>query len=143
VSATAGTAFVIHWSEEELPAKVAAVEACGLRVVGREWADGARAATYAKGLEPDVLVVWLARLPSHGRVTAQHVRSTPWGRTLPIVLVDGDPEPLDAVRMGKVRQAVPDAVICSPGRLKAAVAEALAWGVEAKATRAAARVRAR
>jgi hypothetical protein len=129
------TAFVVHWSEEELPAKAAAVEACGLRVVGREWADGARAATYAKGLEPDVLVVWLARLPSHGRVTAQHVRSQPWGRALPIVLVDGDPEPLDAARMGKVRQAVPDAIVCSPGRLKAALEEALAWGVEAKAAR--------
>lgn len=137
------TAFVIHWDEGEMPAKVAAVEACGLEVVGREWADGARAATYAKGLEPDVLVVWLSRLPSHGRVAAQHVRSTPWGRTLPIVLVDGDPEPLDAVRMGKVRAAVPDAVVCSPGRLKAAIAEALAWGAQAKVAREAGRLRAR
>lgn len=135
----AATAFVVHWSEEEVAAKAGAVAACGLRVVGTEWGDGARAATYVKGLQPDVLVVWLARLPSHGRVTAQHVRAQPWGRTLPIVFVDGDPEPLDAVRMGKVRQAVPGAVVCSPGRLQAALAEALEWGAQARAARVGAR----
>jgi hypothetical protein len=129
------TAFVVHWSEEELPAKVAAVEAAGFAVVGREWSDGARAGTYVKGLEPDVLVVWLARLPSHGRVTAQAIRASGWGRALPIVFVDGDPEPLDAARMAKVREAVPDAFVCSPGRLRTALGAALAWGEQARAER--------
>jgi hypothetical protein len=126
------TAFVVHWSEEEMPAKLAAVAACGVEVAGSEWGDGARAGTYAKGLEPDVLVVWLARLPSHGRVTAQAIRASGWGRRLPIVFVDGDPDALDAVRMAKVRQAVPDAFVCSPGRLKATLAQAVAWGAAQK-----------
>ena len=67
-------AFVVHWNADELPAKVAMVESCGAKVVGTEDSDGARALQKTKDLAPDVLVVWMSDLPSHGRTTAAAIR---------------------------------------------------------------------
>jgi hypothetical protein len=112
-------AFVVHWSADELPAKVRAVEATGADVVGTEAADGARAAKEVQRLAPDVLVVWLSRLPGHGRATAGYVRSTAWGRRLPIVFVDQDPDPLEKDRKAKLLEAVPDGLLVTPATLAA------------------------
>jgi hypothetical protein len=131
------SAFVIHWNEEDLPAKVDAVHAGGLRIIGTESSDGARGGDLVKELEPDALVIWLSRLPSHGRVTANAIRAYRWGRSLPIVFVDGDPEPLEAEKMAKVKAAVPDAFFATPKTLKATLAKAVEWGVRAKAAAAA------
>jgi AmiR/NasT family two-component response regulator len=110
-------AFVVHWDAAELAAKVRAVEDAGAKVVGTEAADGARAAKEVQRLAPDVLVVWLARLPSHGRATAGYIRSTAWGRDLPIVLVDQDPEPLPKEKRAKLLEAVPDGLLVTPATL--------------------------
>ena len=112
-------AFVIHWSAEELPAKAALVEAAGARVVGTEAKDGAQAGRSIRELAPDVLVVWLSRLPSHGRVTAGYVRSQGWGRELPILFVDGDPEALDKGKRAKLQEVVPDGIVVTPRTLQA------------------------
>lgn len=112
-------AFVVHWSADELPAKVRAVEATGADVVGTESSDGARAAKEVQRLKPDVLVVWLSRLPSHGRATAGYIRSTAWGREVPMVFVDQDPEPLPKDKKAKLLEAVPDGLLVTPATLAA------------------------
>jgi hypothetical protein len=116
-------AFVVHWSAEELAAKVRMVEAAGHQVVGAESADGARAARETQRLAPDALVVWLSRLPGHGRATAGYVRSTAWGRGLPIVFVDQDPDPLPKDRRQALLAAVPDGLLVTPATLGAWLAK--------------------
>src|SRR5688500_7201025 len=86
-------AFVVHWEPAELADKVKALERAGAEVVGMEAADGQRAYAEVRRLQPDVLVVWLSWKPSHGRVTAAAIRSAAWGRRLPILFVDADPQP--------------------------------------------------
>lgn len=112
-------AFVVHWNADELPAKARMVEATGADVVGTEASDGARAAKEVQRLAPDVLVVWLARLPSHGRATAGYVRSTAWGKDIPIVFVDQDPDPLPKDKKVALLEAVPDGLVVTPATLAA------------------------
>jgi hypothetical protein len=112
-------AFVVHWDPAELPSKVAAVEAAGARVVGSEAHDGARAGRLIRESEPDVLVTWLSRLPGHGRVTAAYVRSTPWGRALPLLFVDGDPDVLDKTKRATLEEVIPEALVVTPRTLPA------------------------
>jgi DNA-binding NarL/FixJ family response regulator len=128
-------AFVIHWNAAEIQAKVRLVETCGMQAVGHEAEDGERAMNAIKELEPNVLLVWLSRLPSHGRVTAQAVRASSWGRDLPVVFVEGDPDLLEDARMARVRNAVPAALVTTPDRLESAVAAAMLAAREAQQER--------
>lgn len=122
-------AFVVHWDEAEVAAKAALVEAAGHKVVGTEWLDGTRALARAKELAPDVLVVWTSQLPSHGRTTAAAIRSYPWGRSIHLLFVEGDPEPLPRPKRAKLAEVLPDAVLVTPatlppwlGKVEAAIA---------------------
>jgi hypothetical protein len=122
-------AFVIHWSEDELAAKAAMVDATGHKVVGGEALDGARAMAKVKELAPDVLVVWTSQLPSHGRTTAAAIRSYSWGRGIHCLFVEGDPEPLPKQKRAKLAEVLPDAVLVTPktlgawlGKVEAAIA---------------------
>lgn len=54
---------------------------------------------------PDAVVIYLTRLPSHGRETAIALRSARATRNVPIVFVEGKGEPLE-----KTRAKVPDAI---------------------------------
>ncbi|HUR61400.1 MAG TPA: hypothetical protein VM286_03430 [Candidatus Thermoplasmatota archaeon] len=128
-------AFVVHWDPAEIGAKSALVASCGVQVVGCEAEDGERAVAAMRLLDPNVLIVWLARLPSHGRVMAQAVRATAWGRTLPVVFVEGDPGLVDDAKMARIRKAVPDAVLATPDRLQAAVVQAMLGAREAQQQR--------
>lgn len=110
--------FVIHWNLEELPAKVSLVERAGGHVVGSEAQDGARAARGIRELAPDAVVIWLSWLPSHGRVTAAAVRSDPSAKKLPILFVDGDPEPVPPATLARVKAAVQGALFVTPASLR-------------------------
>lgn len=112
-------AFVLHWSEEEVAAKAALVDSAGHKVVGTEALDGARALARVKELAPDVLVVWTTWLPSHGRTTAAAIRSYRWGRALPCLFVEGDPEPLPKEKKAKLAEVLPDAILVTPRTLAA------------------------
>ena len=110
-------AFLVHWDAATLTDKLHVLEQAGAQVVGSEAQDGQRAYAGVRHLQPDVLVVWLAWKPSHGRVTAAAIRSTGWGRKLPILFVDGDPEPTPPATLARLKAAVPDAIVDHPGRL--------------------------
>lgn len=112
-------AFALHWDEAGMPAKVALLEAAGARVLGSEALDGKRAAAKVKDLKPDLLVVWAHPLPGHGRVTAAAIRSYPWGRDLPVLVVHGDPDLLDAAKKAKLEEVLPDAILVTPRTLPA------------------------
>ncbi len=81
--------------------------------VSVEAEDGARAGKSIKADPPDVVVVYLTRLPSHGRETAHGLRAFKATRQIPIVFVGGEGEALD-----KTKAKVPDAVYASESRLR-------------------------
>lgn len=110
-------AFVLHWDAATLGEKVARVQAAGAEVVGQECEDGQRAHDAVRRLAPDLLVVWLQCKPSHGRVTAAAIRSTAWGRKVPILFVTDDPDPVPPATLARVREALPDAIVDRVDRL--------------------------
>lgn len=110
-------AFVIDWDPATLPLRCARLAAAGADVVGQESDDGQRAFEAVVRLAPDILVVWLQCKPSHGRVTAAAIRSSPAGRKLPILFVTDDPDAVPPANLAQVRAAVPDALIDGPHRI--------------------------
>lgn len=116
-------AFVVHWDAAELAAKVDAVAAAGAHVVGAEHADGGNALRQVRELKPDVLVVWLALLPGHGRVTAAAIRSYGWASELAVLFVDEPAAPLSKAGRAKLGEVLPDAILVSPATLPAWLAK--------------------
>lgn len=70
---------------------------------------------------PDVYLIDLSRLPSHGRDVAMSLRTYKDTRHTPIVFVDGDPE-----KVAKLKALLPDATYTSWGRLETALSKAIA-----------------
>ena len=69
---------------------------------------------------PDVYLIDLSRLPSHGREVALWVRARKDTRHVPIVFVDGDP-----AKVARLKTILPDATYTTWGRLKTAIPRAL------------------
>jgi hypothetical protein len=107
---------VIHWQVTEVEELAATIRAYGWQTTGVESEDGARAAKAVRADPPDVLVISLARLPSHGRHTAAYLRQVKAIQALPIVFVGGTKEAVT-----KTREQVPDAVYVSLQGLSAAL----------------------
>jgi chemotaxis response regulator CheB len=112
-------AFVVHWDAAELDAKVEVLAAAGAHVVGAEHSDGGRALRQVKELKPDVLVVWLARRPGDGRVTAAAIRSYGWASELAVLFVDDPAEPLPKASRAKLEEVLPHAIVATPATLAA------------------------
>jgi CheY-like chemotaxis protein len=96
--------FLIHWKTTETQGYAEQLRLTGWRVES-ESEDGARACQRIKESLPDIIVIFLSRLPSHGRETAHALRSMRSTRAVPIVFVDGKEDAIE-----KTRQKVPDAI---------------------------------
>lgn len=105
-------AFLIHWKKEELGPKVRSLRALGY-AVGTEHEDGARAGKNIKENLPDVIVIYLSRLPSHGRETAEYLAEAKATRHIPIVFVGGEPQ-----KVAKVKERVPTGIFSTEARLE-------------------------
>ncbi len=99
----AGKLFLIHWKAAEAEELAKPLRAVGWQVA-TEAEDGARAGKAIKDTQPDVVVIYLTRLPSHGRETADGLRSLKATRVIPIVFVGGQGDAL-----AKTKAKVPDA----------------------------------
>ncbi len=111
-----GRLFLIHWNPAEAEALAAPLVRDGWDVEV-EAADGARAWKRLLADPPQVAVIYLTRLPSHGRETARAVHASPAGREIPILLVGGDAEKVE-----KVRAEVPAGRFIEESELPAALA---------------------
>ena len=83
-----GRLFYIHWNPAEAEAQASLFREDGWDV-RLEAKDGDRASRRILGDPPDVVVISLALLPSHGREAAAYIRSRKGGGEVPIVFVDG------------------------------------------------------
>lgn len=113
---------MIHWQATEVEELAATIRAYGWQTTGVESEDGARAAKVVRADPPDVLVISLARLPSHGRRTAAYLRQVKATQALPIVFVGGT-----KAAVTNTREQMPDAVYARLEELSAAL-EALMSG---------------
>ncbi|MBI2873336.1 MAG: hypothetical protein HYY00_09145 [Chloroflexi bacterium] len=111
-----GRVFLIHWKAAEADEYASALRSWGW-AVDFEAEDGARAGKLIKATPPDVVVIYLTRLPSHGRVTASYLRSSKATRHLPIVFVEGTGEAVE-----KTSAQVPDAVFTTSAELEKVLA---------------------
>lgn len=116
-----GRIFLIHWHRGEAARHADALRRAGW-TVEVEAEDGARAAERIAAEPPDAVVIYLARLPSHGRETAHYLRTRYPPEDLPIVFVGGDEE-----QVARTRERVPEATFVGEEGLLAAL-ESLAAG---------------
>jgi CheY-like chemotaxis protein len=111
---------LVHWKAEEVPERVAKLEALGYAVDG----EVPGTSIGIKGLRenpPDAFVIDLGRLPSHGREVAFSLRQSKALRGTPIVFVDGA-----AAKVEKIRGELPDAVYTSWDEIGPALEGAIA-----------------
>jgi len=104
--------FLIHWNEDEAQEHVRQLQDAGWQVAW-ESKDGAHAVNAIKNETPQAIVIYLTRLPSHGRETADYLQSLKNTRHIPIVFVDGQGEALE-----KTKAKVPEAIYTSSGELQ-------------------------
>jgi hypothetical protein len=128
--------FLFHWNEGEARTLAAAHRAAGWRVE-TESSDGARGGKRVVSDPPDAIVVYLTRLPSHGRETAHGIRSYKATKTTPILFVGGAGE-----AVAKTRAKVPDARFVSERALPRALASLAGKLGSLRAATAGAKVRA-
>jgi CheY-like chemotaxis protein len=110
---------VVHWKPELASEGLAA-----LRNVGHEvevYADqgGVGLARFKKQL-PDVVLISLERLPSHGRAIGQWFRTTKATAAVPLIFVGGVEE-----KVALARTMFSDAIFCSWADAKTAIKKAL------------------
>lgn len=108
--------FCFH--EGDAAANAGTLRAAGHAVEVFTSGDGSLAAL--DRLEPEVIVIDLRRLPSHGRMMVFALRERRATRAVPLVLVEGDAE-----KTARVRGEVPDAVFAPWSRIRSAVRTAV------------------
>ncbi len=106
-----GKVFLIHWSALEAEELARPLRKEGWQVLV-EAEEGARAYRQIMSAVPDVMVVYLTKLPSHGIGTAYFLRSIMETRHMPIVFVGGEDEVV-----AKAKDKIPDAQCVRPSEL--------------------------
>lgn len=107
--------FLIHWDAAESQEYAGQLERFGWQV---DWEaeDGARAARTIRTTQPELVVIYLSRLPSHGRETADYLRSIKSTRDIPVIFVGGEGEGLE-----KTKAKLPNATYTTAEDLESAL----------------------
>jgi hypothetical protein len=107
---------LIHMKSAEAAPHIAALRRAGHEV---QYEERARPADIRAGA-PEIALIDLTRLPSHGREVAVYFRGTKALRHVPLIFAGGDPE-----KVKKVREMIPDAVYTSWEKVLSAIKPAL------------------
>jgi CheY-like chemotaxis protein len=113
---------LIHWKAAEAEERAARLRAAGHTCDVLH--DGAEVRATLKSLAedpPSAVVIDLSRLPSQGRDVALLIRTRKPTRHVPLVFVEGD-----ADKVARVKEALPDAVYTSWGRIRSSLKKAIA-----------------
>jgi hypothetical protein len=103
--------FFIHWNEQELKQKIAPLKAAGYQVSSH---FSQETTANLKDNLPDVLIICLDRLPSHGRAYAEWLWEAKKRQHIPIVFCGGLPE-----KIKPLEAKFPQALFCSNEKLVA------------------------
>lgn len=105
--------FFIHWNEEELKEKITPLKKAGFDIDSHFSQEST--ANLKKKL-PDVLVICLDRLPSHGRAYAEWMWEAKKRQHIPIVFCGGQRDKVEATR-----KIFPKAIYCNNEKLLASL----------------------
>jgi CheY-like chemotaxis protein len=109
---------LIHWNPQEAAARAAWLGRAGHTVA---CLTDSRAAPHAlRENPPDVFVIDLSRIPSHGREIAVWLRQQQATRRVPIIFVQGDPD-----KTQRIRELLPDAVYAEWSKIRSAIKQAI------------------
>lgn len=122
--------FYLHWNKAEALVKVRALRAAG-HTVSYHYTAGERACV---GEVPDIWVISLERLPSHGRAVAEWCHETRQRRAIPLLFVGGA-----ADKVARTRAKFPNASFCQPQELEATIDRLVPAARRPRVTRAACR----
>jgi DNA-binding response OmpR family regulator len=103
--------FLIHWNLREAEEHADVLRRSGFEV-SIEAQDGAMAWRNIKSNPPKVVLIYLSRLPSHGRQTAQGIKLTKATREIPVVFVDGKDDVVE-----KTKEMIPEAIFTTSSDL--------------------------
>ena len=101
--------FFIHFNEVELKEKIQPLKQAGYKV---DYHFSTETTANFKDNLPDVLVICLDRLPSHGSRYAEWLWEAKKRQQIPIIFCGGKPEKVFAVK-----EKLPNAFFCSNERL--------------------------
>lgn len=99
------TIFLIHWNEEELKEKMKPLIKAGYKVF---YHFSTETTADLKNNLPDVLVICIDRLPSHGRAYAEWLWEAKKRQHIPIIFCGGKEEKIKVMK-----EKFPKAVFCS------------------------------
>lgn len=111
-------AILIHWRPEEAAARIPLIEQAGWSVECHSVPDGRLKPL--RDAAPQMFVIDLTRLPSHGLAVGNELRRSKATRHIPLVFAGGAPD-----KVQRVRGALPDAVFCEWNVIGAAMEQAL------------------
>jgi len=94
--AKTGEVLLVHWHDKEAAAITKELKAAGVRKVR---VGVPEKMSELRALAPRAIVVSLRRLPSHGREVVDAVWSTKWGREIPVVFFDGEPQKVEQLKV--------------------------------------------
>lgn len=110
---------LVHWHAGEAEQRAGLLGRGGYRVTTYSETQGDHRALAAD--PPDVFVIDLGRLPSHGREVGAWLRRQKATRRVPLVFIEGD-----EVKTARVREMLPDAVFSDWDRIADDLPRALA-----------------
>jgi hypothetical protein len=110
--------FYLHWNKEEAEERVAPLKKAGHKVLHHWSMEG-----HIKlgDFLPDVVVISLDRLPSHGRHVAEWFWEAKKRQVIPIIFAGGKPD-----KVAIVKKQFPQAVYCQSDELMATLSRLLA-----------------
>jgi CheY-like chemotaxis protein len=111
---------LVHWSAEEARERIAALEAAGF-TVDYELLENQRAVQQIRQDDPQAILIDLTRLPAQGRDLALWLRQQKSTRDVPLVIVEGAREKVEALV-----KLLPDATYTDWKRIRSAVDKAIA-----------------
>jgi hypothetical protein len=103
------TLFYLHWDEKELKDRIKPLKDLGLKIHSH-WSTQ-ETAKWGDTL-PDIFVISLDRLPSHGRQYAEWLWEGKKRQHIPLIFVDGRPDKVE-----QTKQKFPKAIYCSSDKV--------------------------
>lgn len=103
------TIFYIHWNKKELQQHIKPLIDAGYKVSG-ESISGDRI-KFTEGL-PDVFVISLDRLPSHGKAVAEWIWAAKKRRHIPIIFEGGKED-----KVAAIKEKFPKAIFVKTGKV--------------------------